>query len=919
MAEVCVNLLLQKLQEEEKLLSSIRVDFERISDELQFMKTFLRVAESMEDSNFDLKLWLLKVIEIVYYMDDALDDFRLNLTRNNRYGIFASVRELFWCISTSKDRFRLSLKMQDMKSRVKDISMQHRRYCIKHEMIVESWSSGNAENLPRKGETYLLEKANPVGIQGHKQKLINWIVEGKSDRQVVSVVGVGGLGKSTLVKRVYDDAEVKKHFKFHAWITVSQFSTIEELLKDLIHQLFHVLHKADPLLVDRMSQSKSEVIRVANEFLQQKRYLIVLDNVWDAKVTDAFEQTLPDNNYGSRILLTAREATVASGTRSPVKVFTLTPLSAYDSWTLFSSKVFRSTICPPSLEALSNKILTRCEGLPLAIGAISGVLATKSKSRIEQWEKIDRSLGDNEKTMNVRKVLLLSYNFLPYYLKSCLLYLSLFPVGQPIRCSRLVRLWISEGFVNERGAMPLEQVAETYLNELIYRSLVQVTETTIDGRVKSCRIHDLVYEMLISKAKDLNFLMTVKNEGEIWLEKARRLSIHHSTPSIEQQIAPRLRSLIISGKIESPVFNLFLDRLRLLQVLDLEGTQLKEFPKQIVKLRLLKYLSLRKTKVELIPRSIGNLQNLETLDLKHACVTELPTEILKLQKLQHLLVYHYEISSEDKIHKKYGVKVPNDIGSLQSVQKLCFIEANDEGSKLMKELGKLNNLRRLGITKLRKENGKALSSSIEKLINLRALSITSMTEKETIDLDHICYPPQYLQRLYLAGNLERVPDWISSLDCLVKVVLKWSRLSSDPALSLQNLPKLVHLELIQAYEGTRLCLQRQGFRSLKFLGLNKLEELQVMEVEKGAMPHLEKLVIQSCYSMVSVPSGIEQLFELKVVEFINMPIELIMKVDPNTEHGDHWKVKHVPEVHFSYSNDGNWDVFSLNSSRKDTY
>ncbi|WCJ18812.1 Disease resistance protein RPM1 [Euphorbia peplus] len=918
MAEVCVNLLLQKLQEEEKLLSSIRVDFERISDELQFMKTFLRVAESTDNSNLDLKLWLLKVIEIVYYMDDALDDFKLNLARNNRCGFFASVRNLIWCISTSKGRFRLSLKMQDVKSRVKDVSLQQKRCFIKHEMIVESFISSDGLNIPKKGETYPLEEANPVGIEVHKRKLINWIVEGKSDRQVVSVVGVGGLGKSTLVKRVYDDAEVKKHFKFRAWITVSQFSTIEDLLKNLIHQLFHVLHKADPMLVDGMSESKTRVTRVINEFLQQKRYIIVLDNVWDAKVTDAFEHTLPDNNYGSRILLTTREATVASSTSSPVKVFPLSPLSEYDSWTLFSRKVFRSAYCPPSLEALSNKILIRCEGLPLAIAAISGVLATKSKSRIE-WEKIVRSLGDDEKTMSMKSLLSLSYNLLPYYLKSCLLYLSLFPVGQPINRSRLVRLWISEGFVIERGAMTLEQVAETYLNELIYRSLVQVTETTVDRRVKSCRIHDLVYEMLSSKAKDLNFLMTVKNEGEMWLEKARLLSIYHSTPSIEQQIAPRLRSLLMSGKIESPAFNLFLDRLRLLQVLDFEGTQLEEFPKQIIKLRLLKYLSLRRTKVKLIPRSIGNLQNLETLDLKHACVTELPTEILKLQKLQHLLVYRYEISPDDKIHYKYGVKVPNDIGSLQSVQKLCFIEANDEGNKLMKELGRLKNLRRLGITKLRRENCKALASSINKLINLRALSITSMTERETIDLGQIGDPPQYLQRLYLAGNLERVPEWISSLDCLVKVVLKWSRLSSDPVLSLQNLPKLVHLELIQAYEGTRLCFRRQGFRSLKFLGLNKLEELEVMEVEKGAMPHLEKLVIHSCYSMVSVPLGIEQLLELKVVEFINMPIELIMKVDPNAEHGDHWKVEHVPEVHFSYSNDGNWDVFSLNSSRKDTY
>ncbi|KAJ6388982.1 hypothetical protein OIU77_027354 [Salix suchowensis] len=166
-----------------------------------------------------------------------------------------------------------------------------------------------------------------------------------------------------------------------------------------------------------------------------------------------------------------------------------------------------------------------------------------------------------------------------------------------------------------------------------------------------------------------------------------------------------------------PKINLSYGGLSLLNVLDLQGAPLKEFPNEVVNLFLLKYLSLRYTKVDAIPNSIGNLQNLETLDLKHSRVTELPVGILKLQKLLHLL----------------------------SVEKLCFIEAK-QGIRLLMELGKLNQLRRLGIVKLSKKDGKALCSSIENLGNLHALSVTSIEENEIIDMQSLSSPPPLLQR-----------------------------------------------------------------------------------------------------------------------------------------------------------------------------
>lgn len=159
--------------------------------------------------------------------------------------------------------------------------------------------------------------------------------------------------------------------------------------------------------------------------------------------------------------------------------------------------------------------------------------------------------------------------------------------------------------------------------------------------------------------------------------------------------------------------------------------------------------------------------------------------------------------------------------------------------------------------------------------------------------------------------MEKFPDWISSLDSLVKLVLKWSKLSEDPLLSLQYLPNLVHLEFVQVYNGEILCFQAKGFQRLKFLGLNKLDRLRMIIVEQGAMPSLEKMIVQSCKSLRRVPSGIEHLSTLKVLEFFNMPKELVMTLHPNGEDGDYLKVAHVPDVYSTYWNNGNWDIFSL--------
>lgn len=269
--------------------------------------------------------------------------------------------------------------------------------------------------------------------------------------------------------------------------------------------------------------------------------------------------------------------------------------------------------------------------------AISGVLATKEKRRIDEWEMVRRSLGaeieGNDKLVNLKKVLSLSFNDLPYYLKSCFLCLSIFPEDHLIEHKRLIRLRVVEGFVEAKYGKELEDVAEDYLNELLNRSLLQVAETTRDGRVKTCYPHDLLREIIISKTRDQNFAVIAKEQNALWPDKMWRLSIHNRLQNVQQiRCVSQLHSLFMFGVVEKATISTsFPSAFRLPNVLDWQGAPLKKFPIQVINLYYLKYLSLKGTKVSTMRPYVGKPQNLETLDLKHAYVTELPVEILKLQ------------------------------------------------------------------------------------------------------------------------------------------------------------------------------------------------------------------------------------------------------------------------------------------------
>ncbi|KAK7407107.1 hypothetical protein VNO78_08750 [Psophocarpus tetragonolobus] len=914
MADSSVSFLLDKLscllQEEVNLQRGVREDVQHIKYELERHRGILRVAEAMEDKDPELKAWVKGVRNVAHDMEDAIDEFNLRLVDQHWQAYNSSFHnKVIFGIKTLKARHRIASDIQSIKSKVDIISQG--RPDLPGIGSSQRWSS----RLDSQGDALLLEEADLVGIDKPKKQLIDLLFNEEAGRAVIPIYGMGGVGKTTLAKQVYDDPKVKKRFRIHAWVNVTQSSKLDELLKDLVQQLHNVIGKPAPEEVGQMKSDKlKELIK---NLLQQSRYLIVLDDVWQVKDWDSVKLALPNSNRGSRVMLTTRKKDIALYSCAELgKDFNLEFLPEEEAWNLFCKKIFQGNSCPPHLEEVCRKILKMCGGLPLAIVAIGGVLATRGRANIEEWQMVCRSFGSeiegNDKLESMKKVLSLSFNELPYHLKSCLLYLSIFPEFHAIEHMRLIRLWIAEGFVNGEDGKTLEEVADSYLKELLDRSLLQVVEKTSDGRMKTCRMHDLLREIVNLKAKDQNFATIAKDQDIIWPDKVRRLSIINTLNNMQQDRAEfHLRSLLMFSLSDSlehfSIRALCSNGCKLLRVLDLQDGPLEVFPYEIISLSLLKYLSLKNTKVKSIPASIKKLQQLETLDLKQTYVSVLPVEIVELQRLRHLLVYRYEIECYAKFHSRHGFKMAAPIGRMQSLQKLCFIEADQA---LMIELGKLTQLRRLGIRKMRQQDGAALCSSIEKMINLRSLSITAIEDNEIIGIHNISRPPQYLQQLYLSGRLDNFPHWISCLKNLVRVFLKWSRLEEDPLVHLQDLPNLRHLEFLQVYVGETLHFKANGFASLKVLGLDDLDGLKCMTVEEGAMPGLKKLIIQRCNSLKQVPLGLEHLTKLKSIEFFAMPKELTNALLPSGGE-DYWRVQHVAAVYCSYWRDGGWDVYSL--------
>ncbi|XP_061375338.1 disease resistance protein RPM1-like [Gastrolobium bilobum] len=889
-------------------MNSVPKEIADIQNELESFEAFIndadRKAEAEDDKTRDRIKTRVKLLrETAFRMEDVIDEYiSCEEQQPSDPGCAVLPCEPADFIKTMILRLQIAFKIKTIKSQVCEIKERSERdgFPIQSSLEQAPESSRGNQDLALHNLRMLpfyIEEDDVVGFEAPKAALIGWLVKGRSKRTVISLVGMGGQGKTTLAKKVFDNNKVTGHFNCHSWVTVSQSYTVERLLRDMLQQL---CKEKEVLLANISKVNRDSLTKEVRSYLQQKRYIVFFDDVWNEHFWDQIEFALIDNENGSRIFITTRDTRVASCCKktSCVEVHEIQPLTHEKSFELFCRKAFGSDLngcCPQSL---------------------------MDKDPLE-WESLSQNLSlelkRNSHIDAITKILALSYHDLPYYLKQCFLYFGIYPEDYEVKVKKLFRQWIAEGFVKQEGRTILEEIANKYLIELVSRSLVQVFSFTTDGKITSCRIHDLLRDMILRKSKDLSFCHFISEDGGSDLSGIiRRLSISssahsllRSTESVRSIESSDVRSLFVfkGGDLPADFVRIIVTKHKPLKVLDFENAkvhfcseldeelllvepeqleirkkQLKgDFIKSIGDFIHLKYLSLRGAiLLPNLPKSIGKLKNMETLDLRNTNLHELPREISKLEKLRHL-----RLSGATSL-----IQLKDCIGLMTSLQTLNEVNDDGGGAKLIRELGKLMELRELHITGVRKEHGSTLCSSVNEMQYLEKLQIQG---KDSIDLHFISSPPRKLRKLFIYGMLSKMPEWIPELQNLVKLSLTLSRLADDPMKSLKNVPNLLFLGLyFSSYEGESLHFQEGGFQKLKELYLKYLHKLNSIFIDKGALPSLKMFQLISIPELKTLPSGIQYLKKLEVLDIYGLPTDEFIQIIAADEGEEHSVIKHVP-------------------------
>ncbi|TVU08920.1 hypothetical protein EJB05_42347, partial [Eragrostis curvula] len=563
----------------------------------------------------------------------------------------------------------------------------------------------------------------------------------------------------------------------------------------------------------------------------------------------------------------------------------------------FGPIIFKTTeySLPEDMAEQARHILNRCNGLPLAISTIGGLLANKPQTSIE-WRNLHEHLGAvlESDLKDIPNAIISSYDGLPYHLKSIFLYLSIFPENHEIRRTRLLRRWMAEGYIAKNRDMPVEDVGELSYGELVYRSMIEPSKVSPGARVDRCRVHSIVRQIILYKSTDENQLFVIEKQPyEVPQSKIRHLAVSRwkrRDEKLQSIDLAYIRSLTIFGEYPESLNS---QKMRLLRVLDLEDTiNLKNDDlKHIGDLRHLRYLGLRGTDISNIPSSLQNLGYLETLDIQDTQVTQLPGGVAKLEKLRYLLAGFkftkdllqkmresgtknheairfgnieaclcYNSSECCKVFNvdEFSLRAPEGIEKLKNLHTLGAVNfGNGSGvAGSLKKLTNLSNLCKLGVTGLTGKEGNELCNSIGELSQLQRLELRSDSLK-FLGRWNEPLVPRHLVSLRLCGNLTRLPEWISSLNSLVEVKLLGTRLEQGDIVRLENLRNLALLGLWEnSYIGDSLRFFTGTFPKLKFLDIEGLDKIKKVQIKKGAMPELEQLWVNKCPSLHDDSSGL---------------------------------------------------------------
>ncbi|XP_057781732.1 putative disease resistance protein RGA3 [Salvia miltiorrhiza] len=854
--QVLVQNLIDVSKNEISLIRGLDKEAAKLTGSLHTIQKFLNDAEARTIPGEAVKSWLKKLEDVAFDADNVLDELNYHLLSKQIERTKPMKAKVLSCFSSSFNSIarprNMAVKIQEINENLDSLHKEGAGLGLNERLAADVPTLLDAAIFETDSFTLdpIFIGRDDVASEIVEMLTPNSITTDERTISIISIVGMGGLGKTTLTRKVFNRLKDETRFGSHIWVHVSPNFDPIILFKKILHEL--TSDKAE-------NTSRQDILSKIQKALKDKSYLLVLDDVWneDGSKWEDFMNSLLGVTSVKRnaIVVTTRSMEVASIV-NPLYTHELKSLSEEDCWSIIKVKAFGEGNVPMEFESMGKKIARRCQGSPLAANVVGGVLRNKSQ---EKWRSIEEKWLSQDEGANISKILRLSFdNLSPPLLKKCFAYCALFPKGWKIMKQEVIELWMAEGFLQGDGRDDMESLGENFINVLLHNSLLQVSERDEYGDVESCSIHDLVHDLASSVSSSSN------NTGGS--SRVRYMTLGDITNPIPKEMAKSLRTLLLNGDISGINFS----DLESLHVLRLEYG-VEELSSSIRKLIHLRHFDISET--QYLPDWIGEFFHLQTLRVDSRWLKKLPSTIKYLINLRHLYIH------ED-------VELPAGIGRLTSLQTLKYFPVGDENGCKIEELGSLNNLkgglriRNLERVHDKEEARKANLFQKSKILKLR-LEWGNEREGERNDENVLegLQPHSDLKKLKISGYKgSRFPLWTQKMAVGDVVLNKLMSVSLYNCKECEEIPMLGHLPNLKSLVLGRLdnvkCINSSFYgmvnkdtrivfpalEQLKLLLMQNLTEWAKLEVSGGSevklFPRLQHLEISRCEQLMSVPSHV---------------------------------------------------------------
>ncbi|KAG5608197.1 hypothetical protein H5410_019478 [Solanum commersonii] len=832
-----VENLLQLLSENINLIKGLEDEFNNLLEEVQRLKVFLDDASKFQIS--DNRLWDSLVKEVqktTHKAEDLTDKFLVQAKLRQEMNITKRIFDGAHHIARTRD---IAIQIRQIHEKLKKLREDNK----------EAFRPNVFVHIPKIRQQVTqgpsLEDDEVVGFDEEAKQVIKRLVEGPQESlDIIPVVGIAGLGKTTLARKIYNDSTLSFEFFSILWVYVGQ----EYKIKDIYLRILKFFKKS---IEDHVNDDVDTLAKVISDMIRKGgRCLIVLDDVWEAEVVDVVKRVFPRNKKGHRIMMTTNDRYLASYANPDPH--NLKFLNENESFELLLKRVFGNrNSCPDELAELGQTIARKCEGIPLEIVLIAGILIGRPDRR--DWERVEKNVSQYlyKENKDCGVFVEMSYNRLPQEVQTCFLYCGVFPQGFDIPCWKLIRLWIAEGLIKPQESFTLEEIAEFYLNDLVQRNLVILLQKRSDGQIKTCRLHNMLHEFCRKEASNKWLFQQVSSTHDQSIQDpdtCRRLCIQPSTLSDFLSTKPNaehVRSFYcFSSKQKQTELSrneiiLLHKAFPLIRVLDVESLNFL-FSKDFNQLFHLRYIAISGD-IKALPPPFGKFWNLQTLILNSS--TSEPTLDVKADIWNMLQLRH--------LHTNIPAKLPSPTtttGKPSCLQTLSMVAPES----LKKDvLAKACNLTKLSI------RGEMMG-----FFEPRG-GISNFEELKC--LEHL----KLLNDVFYMNKTVQLPATFFRLVRTVKkLTFRNTRFAWSDADKLGQLESLEVLKLKEnAFIGDTWKPEVGGFSKLRVLWIEKAE-LETLEASNLNFPILRNLVLVSCDQLNSVPfelAYIPNLQEMKLV------------------------------------------------------